>query len=294
MVNFLLLLAVTFWGLSFVGTKIALAYLTPIEIVTARMFLGVPVLFLIMRFKRIAFHFEKGDYVIILIASMLLGIHFLIQAKGLIYTTATNTAWLIATIPIFIAFLSYLFLKEKLNIFKISGIAVATVGVLLLISNGHFSDFGWIRSTGDWIILASCVTWSVYTIITRNITRRVNPLAVSLGILLPPAIILIIYTLGATPPTKFLHLPWHIFLVLVFLGVICLGLAHWLWLEGLSRKGATDVGVFLYFEPIATTVAAIPILGEQLSIFLIIGAILIISGVYMVQKRPLSVPVRKK
>ena len=285
MVNLYLILAIIFWGLSFVGTKMTLEYLTPFEIIAIRLLLGIPVLYTVMKIKGIKLRFDRNDFIIILIASVLLGVHFLIQAFGLIYTTATNTAWLIATIPIFVAVLSYLFLKERLTARKISGIAIATAGVIVLVSAGKFNSLGWIKSVGDWIILLSCLTWSVYTIVTRNITRRVNPLAVSLGILIPPALVLTLYTVAVSPLSKFVHIPFKIVLVLIFLGVFCLGLAHWLWLEGLSKKGAIDVGVFLYFEPIVTTFAAIPILGEKLTIFMIIGAILIVSGVYLVEKR---------
>jgi len=285
MVNIYLLLAVTFWGLSFIGTKMALDYLSPFEIIAIRLVLGIPVLYLILKIKKTKYKFDRHDIMIILIAAILLGVHFLIQAFGLIYTTATNTAWLIATIPVFIAVLSYFFLKERLTARKISGIAIATVGVILLVSQGKLDSLDWIESVGDWIILASCLTWSIYTIITRNITRRIDPLAVSLGILIPPAVILAAYTIFSSPMDKFADLPLSIVLVLIFLGVFCLGMAHWLWLEGLSKKGAVDVGVFLYFEPIVTTVAAIPLLGEKLTVFVIAGAILIISGVYLVEKR---------
>jgi len=285
MVNIFLLLAVTFWGLSFVGTKMALEYLAPFEIIAIRLLLGIPVLYGILKTKRINLKFRKSELIIVLTASILLGVHFLIQAFGLIYTTATNTAWLIATIPVFIAILSYAFLKERLTVKKISGIVLATIGVIVLVSGGKLNSLDWIRSIGDWIILASCITWSFYTIVTRNITRRVNPLAVSLGILIPPAIILAVYTLAVSPLSKFAELPFSIIMVLIFLGVFCLGLAHWLWLEGLSRKGAIDVGVFLYFEPIVTTVAAIPILGEKLTVFIILGAVLIVAGVYLVEKK---------
>jgi drug/metabolite transporter (DMT)-like permease len=285
MVNLFLLLAVTFWGLSFIGTKMALQYLSPVEIIAVRLVLGIPILYLALKFKRLHLRFHKSDYIVVIPASIILGGHFIIQAVGLIYTTATNTAWLIATIPVFIAALSYIFLKEKLNARKVAGILVAAFGVVLLVSRGRLSSLAWIDSIGDWIILSSCITWSVYTIITRNITRRYNPLTVSLAILLPPAVLLAVYTLITTPVSKFTGLPVEIIMALLFLGIFCLGLAHWLWLEGLSRKGAIDVGVFLYFEPIVTTVAAIPILGEKLTAFIVLGAVLIILGVYLVEKK---------
>ncbi len=289
MVNLPILIAVILWGLSFIATKLTLDYLSPVEIIAIRMLLGVPVLFLILKLKGISIKFRKSDYLVLFPASIILAAHFLIQALGLIYTTATNTAWLIATIPVFIAILSYIFLREKLTPKIILGIAIATFGVLLLISRGRIGSLGWLKSSGDWLILASCMTWSVYTIITRNITRRCNPLAISLNLLLFPAVLLTIYTLFTTPIGRFTSLPLEIIGLLIFLGVFCLGLAHWLWLEGLSRKGAgagaINVGVYLYIEPIVTTLAAIPILGEKLTFFMIIGALLIIGGVYLVERR---------
>jgi len=285
MINLLLLLAVIFWGLSFVATKMVLQFLSPIEIIAIRLLLGIPVLYLVLKFKKKEIRFMKNDYLIIILASIILGAHFLIQAIGMIYTTATNTAWLVATIPVFIAILSYFFLNEKMTANKIMGIIIATLGVVLLVSGGRLATLGWLKSVGDWIILSSSVTWAIYTIITRNITRRYNPLVVSLGLFLLPGVVLVAYAGISTPPAKFIHLPLNIILALIFLGVFCLGIAHWFYLEGLSRKGATDVGVFIYLEPIVTTMAAIPILNERPTLFAMAGIILIISGVYLVQRK---------
>lgn len=285
MINFLLLLAVIFWGLSFVATKMALQYLSPLEIIALRLLLGAPVLYLIVMAKKIDFSFKKSDIAILLITSIVLAVHFLIQAFGLIYTSATNTGWLIATIPVFIAILSRLFLKEKVSPVKLLGILIATVGALFLISKGKLTTLDWLKSVGDWLILSSCVTWAIYTIITRDLTRRYHPLAVTLAILIIPALLLNAYCAYTTPISKLLELPLKIIGALVFLGVFCLGLAQWVWLEGLARKSATEVGVFLYIEPIVTTLGAIPILGESINLFGIVGALLILLGVYLVQRR---------
>jgi len=284
MINVLLLLTVIFWGLSFIATKMALQYLTPVEIIAIRLLLGAPTLYLVVLIKKIEIKFKKVDYFILLVASVVLSLHFLIQAFGLQYTSATNTAWLVATIPVFIAILSALFLKERLSSFKIGGIALATFGVILLVSGGKLTSLGSLHSVGDWIILSSGITWGVYTIITRNVTRTNNPLAVSLTILIVPTLFLNAYSAYTTPVSKILDLPINIIIALIFLGVFCLGLAHWFWLEGLSRKGATEVGVYIYIEPVVTTIVAIPLLNEQLTLFTILGAALIIGGVYIVQK----------
>jgi len=284
MINLLLLITVIFWGLSFIATKMALQYLNPIDIIAIRLLLGTPMLYLVILIKKIDISFKKKEYLIILIASVILGLHFLIQAFGLQYTSATNTAWLVATIPIFIAVFSAICLKERLNLPKIGGIVLATFGVIVLVSEGKLSGLGWLNSVGDWIILSSSITWATYTILTRNITRANNPLAISLSILVLPALLLNAYSAYTTPISKILNLPASIIVALIFLGVFCLGLAHWFWLEGLSRKAATSVGVYIYIEPVVTTIAAIPILNEQLNLFTALGAILIVAGVYIVQK----------
>ncbi|MFH2035346.1 MAG: DMT family transporter [Candidatus Zixiibacteriota bacterium] len=283
MVNLILILTVTFWGLSFIATKMALDYLNPFEIIAIRLILGVPVLYLVLKFKRIKPTINKNDIWRITIASLVLGIHFIIQATGLIYTSATNTAWLIATIPAFIAVASYIFLKEKLTGLKIGGIAIASAGVILLVSHGNLNNLDWLKSVGDWIILSSCFTWVIYTILIKNLTGRYNPLSLSFIIFLIPTILLAVFILISSPIARFTSLPVSIILLMVVHGVLFMGIAHWFWNYGLSRKGATEVGVYLYFEPVVTTVAAAPILGERITPILIIGALLIILGVYLVE-----------
>jgi len=285
LINLYLLIAVTFWGLSFVATKIVLDYLNPFEIIGIRLILGVPVLYFISRLKKVQLKINRSDLCIVIIASIVLGGHFLIQAFGLMYTTATNTAWLIATIPVFTAIAAYFFLKERLRIFQVLGIAVATIGVILLFSRGNFGSLDWMQSIGDWIILSSCLTWTIYTVLTRNIMQQYNPLSLAIVLLVLPTIILLIYLIFYSSINRFLSLPTDIWMLLIFMSIFTLGLAHWLWLEGLSRKEAARTGVFLYFEPIVTTIAAASILGEKITCYLILGALLILGGVYIVQSR---------
>ncbi len=285
MINILLLLSVIFWGLSFIGTKMALEYLTPSEIITVRFLLGLLVLLFVKRIRKTKFNFKRSDLTLIIIVSLLLGFHVILQAFGLIYTSATNTAWLIATVPVFIAIASRIVLKENLDGRKMLGIFIATFGVMLLISKGNLDNMGWLQSVGDWIILFTCITWTVYTIITRKLTQVYNPLSVIVAILVIPAVGLTLYTMFTTPLSKFVNLPYCIVLILLGLGVICAGLAQWIWLEGITRKGAIKAGVYIYFEPVVTTLAAMPILGETLNIAGFVGAGLILGGVYLVEKR---------
>ncbi len=285
MINIYLLLAVIFWGLSFIGTKMVLEYLTPSEIIAVRFLLGSSVLLSVKTWRKIKFDFRRSDLGLIVFVSLFFGFHVILQAFGLIYTSATNTAWLIATIPVFIAITSRIILKEYLNSQKIIGIFIATFGVILLISKGNFENLGWLQSVGDWIILFTCITWTIYTIIIRKLTKVHNPLSLMVAILIIPGACLVLLTLVTTPIERFFNLPYHILLILSGLGIICAGLAQWIWLEGITQKGTVRAGVYIYFEPVVTTLAAMPILGETLNIAGFIGAGLILGGVYLVESQ---------
>ena len=104
----MLLLCVIFWGWSFVATKIALEYVTPVEVMALRYLFGLPVLFLILLSKKIKLKFEKRDYKGIILGAIIITIHFLIQITGLRYTSATNTGWIISVTPLVMVVLAVL------------------------------------------------------------------------------------------------------------------------------------------------------------------------------------------
>ncbi len=287
----MLFACVIFWGWSFVATKIALEYVTPVEVMALRYLFGLPVLFLILLSKKIKFKFEKRDYKGIILGAIIITIHFLIQITGINYTTATNTGWIISVTPLVMAVLAYFILKEQIGVKQIAGIIIATIGIILMVSKGDLTDLGWLGSVGDWLVLASAHTWAFYTIATRDISRRGSPLLVSIAVLTPSAVVIFIYVLFTSDLSKFALLPLEPLLALMFLGVFALGLAHWFWQEGIAALGAAGAGFFLYLEPLATTALAVPYLGEKFGLYAAIGGALVLAGVFVAEKRGRNVNV---
>ena len=280
-----LLLAVIFWGWSFVFTKIRLDFVTPIELMALRFLLGVPFLYLVIRIKKIKLQFEKKDYKKILLGGIIITIHFFIQITGLQTTSATNTGWIISITPLILAVLSFFILKEKIGRNAIAGIIVATIGILLLVSRGDIGNLDWLSSVGDWLVLLSAHTWAIYTVATRDISRTYNPLAVTFAILIPSALMTIGYVSVSSDWSKFLLFSTEALISLIILGLLCLGTAHWFWQEGIAKFGAARAGLFLYLEPLATTALAVPYLGEQFGIYSAIGGLLVLGGVFMAEKK---------
>lgn len=290
MIKILMVLTVCLWGWSFVATKVALEYLSPLQVIGLRYCLGLPVMLAVLLGKRRRISIERRHYKTFLAAAAVITVHFLIQVTGMQYTTATNTGWLISVTPLVLAVLSIAFLGERLTARAVAGILVATAGVLLLVSRGRIFDFGWLQSGGDWLVFASAHTWAVFTVLTRDLSRKYSPLAVPFVVLTLSALLIVTLMLTVTDLSVIATLPLRPILAVLFLGIMCQGLAFWLWQEGIARLGAARAGIFLYLEPVATTALAVPFLGEPFGPFIASGGLLVLVGVYLAERRNRRLP----
>src|SRR5688572_1747165 len=161
----LLLAAVIIWGWTFIATKILVAEIGPVEILALRLLIGLPFLALVVVLRRAPLRFHRDVVVPILLGGTIFACHLIILITGLLTPTAVNTSWIITVSPLATAVLSFFFLRERITRGTVIGIGIATTGVLLLVSGGNLADLGWLRNTGDWMILASAHTWAFYTIV---------------------------------------------------------------------------------------------------------------------------------
>jgi drug/metabolite transporter (DMT)-like permease len=258
--------------------------MNPVELLGLRMLIALPVMFLIMRAKGLKLDFRKPVRSSLIGGGAVLAFHFIIQIEGMDHTTATNTGWIIAVTPLVIAAMSFVFLRERIGVKGVIGIAVATAGILTLVSDGDFTDLDWLQSYGDWLILASAHTWAIYTVITRRITKLLPPLTVTFSVFLLPMLVSVTYMIFTSDWSRLVRLPAEPLIALLFLSLVATALGHWFWQEGVAELGATRAGVFLYFEPLAATALAVPMLDEHFGIFTAIGGLFVLGGVFLAQK----------
>jgi drug/metabolite transporter (DMT)-like permease len=279
-----LLIAVLFWGFSYIAIKVSLDYLTPIEMIAARLVLGSITLLIVLKIKGLPIRF-KGSIKALLITAFFIVLHFWVMATGMITTTATNTAWILTTAPIFISLLSFVILKEKIFKRHIAGIFLAIIGVILLVSKGNLSSLDWISSTGDWIVLGSCVTWALYTIAARNVTKVTDPLSATFWAITVAGLVIVPYSLIVNGVSAY-SMPTDGIVAILFLGIGCLAIAFWCWSEGLARKPAGEVGIYLYLEPLFTMIGATLLIHEKITIWVLLGALFIVGAVFVAERRP--------
>lgn len=281
----LLLSAVTLWGWTFVFTKMLVAELGPIEIFALRLAIGLPVVGGVLLVRRVPVRLTRADVPPLLLGSAVFTLHFLVQIAGLQTTTAINTGWMIAVSPLALAVLSFVFLGERIGRGGVAGIAIATTGVVLLVSRGRLADLSWLRSTGDWLVLASAHTWAVYTVLTRTLVQRRDPLAVTFAVLAIAAALTAVLVVTSADLSRVGSLSPRGIGAVLYLGIPGLALGQWFWQEGVARLGATRAGVYLYLEPLATLALAVPLLGEPFGPIAMLGGTLVLAGVYVAQRQ---------
>jgi drug/metabolite transporter (DMT)-like permease len=279
----MLLFAVVIWGWTFVATKICLLYLRPIEVMGLRFLIALPVLLALIVARGAGFEFRSQRGRVVL-GSLIIAVHFYLQITALKYTSATNTGWIIAVTPLVLALLAFVVLRERIRRESVIGIAVATCGIVLLISNGRMTELGWLTSVGDWLVLATAHTWALYTITVRDAARNYSPLALTFVVLLPATILAVGVMAFTSDWRRIAELPPSAVLALLFLGVLGTALAHWFWQEGVARVGAAEAGLFLFLEPLATTGLAVPYLGETFGPVKAIGGLMVLLAVWYAQR----------
>lgn len=280
----LIILAVIFWGSSFIATKVALKELSPETIISLRLIIATVFLFIAAILLKKDFSINLKSHGIIFILGLIAVFHLMIQVTGLKYTTASNTGWIIGTAPIFMAILAAIFFREKIGLLKISGIIIAMFGLLLLIGKGNITNVDLIKNKGDLLVLASAFTWGVYSMVNKKISLSYSPLMTILYLFIMMAVIIIPFNLNAASVNSVIHLSLNGWISILFLGLFCSGIAYVIWAYSLRDLESAKVGAFLYFEPLVTVLAAWVLLSESITFLMILSGVIITLGVVLVNK----------
>ena len=280
----LILLAVLFWGTSFVATKTVLLEIKPVTVIILRLILASILLTIIALATKRSFSVNIKSHGWILILALIATFHLWIQVTGLQYTTASNTGWIIGTAPIFMAILGLIFYKEKVTLLQLTGILIAMFGLLLLIGKGNILNIDLIENKGDLLVLGSAFTWGVYSMVNKKISLTYSPLMTILYLFLMMAIIIIPFNINSETFNSVINLSSTGWISILFLGLFCSGIAYVIWAQALRDMESAKVGAFLYFEPFVTVIAAWALLSEAITLIMILSGLLITFGVFIVNK----------
>jgi len=165
------------------------------------------------------------------------------------------------------------------------GILIAFLGLIVLISKGDLTSIDFIKNKGDVLIIASSVTWSIYSMVNKKVTFTLSPVLTTFYLFLIVAVIIAPFTINQKNISDVLHLSLNGWGSILFLGIFCSGIAYTLWAQTLNKMSASRVGAFLYIEPFVTFFGAWFLLNEQITLPTLLSGLIIIAGVVLVNRK---------
>ena len=273
-------LLVFFWGSSFPAIKIALGYTPPV------LFSGLRTLLCGLAVTTVAaiwggkVNLRRNLPALMLLALFNVVLFIGCQILTILYLPSGLAAVLIYLQPILVGFMAWLMLGEALSPAKLIGLFLGFSGIVA-VSVG--SLFGTMPLLGVALGVATALFWALGTVYFKRVQERVSTLWSVAGPFLIGGIFLTVLGLVLEPWSE---ISWTGTFIASWLYVSLAGtaLAWVLWL-GLVRAGeASRVAAYVFFVPLTAVLMGVLFLGETLSSSLLVGAALVVSGIYLVNR----------
>lgn len=281
------LLAVLFWGVSFVATKAAVDECRPLALVVARTALGAALIIVILAWRGERLRPPRATWPALLGMGFVgVAFHQGLQAYALTLTTAARTGWLVGLTPVWSALFAAWRLREILSAAKVVGLAMGLAGALVVITRGRLAPelLALPATQGDLLVLASTLNWAFYSVLGHPTLRRLGPRLATAGALVAGLLLLLPAFLWQRAWVDLARLSPTGWAAVAFLGLACSGLGYLFWYAALEHVDAARVAAFLYLEPLVTLVAAMTLLGEAVAPSTVAGGLLLVAGVVVVQR----------
>jgi drug/metabolite transporter (DMT)-like permease len=271
------------WGFNQIAVKLVLADVPPMLQALTRSIGALPVLLIIGWFRGVKFLERDGTLWPGVIAGVIFGIEFVLIYRGLLLTSASRAAVFLYTAPFFVALGSYVFLGERLRASQWGGLGLSFAGVALAIGVPQANVDAKVLM-GDLLIVAGGALWATTTLIVKATKLIRAPaekglgyqVAVSIPILAPAA-----WISGET----ITHIPGPLSLALLaYQAFWVVGLTFLLWFALVKTYSASKLSAFTFITPLFGVVAAYFILHDTLTIAFGVAALLVIAGLYLVNR----------
>jgi drug/metabolite transporter (DMT)-like permease len=218
-----------------------------------------------------------------------IAINQLLFIKGLSLTYSIHASLLMLTTPILITFIAAWILKERLNRYKIAGLAMGIIGATVLITARENTGNGEKILLGDILIIINAISYTIYFILVRPLMKLYDPITVIRMVFTIGLFIILPFCFG-----EFTEIPWQQYNAgsYALLASIIIGgtfLAYIFNVYGIKILGASVAGTYIYSQPVFAAIIAMAFLGESLSFYKIIAAVFIFAGVYLANQTSTNV-----
>lgn len=272
---------VLIWGGNVSAMKSAVAEIAPQAFNALRFPLGASVLaFLVWSLEPKPWP-ERGEWRELIILGIIAHpIYQLCFLNGLAHTSASHTAILVSTSPVWVALADHFLGHERLPRWAWAGILISLSGVLILVTarGGHGAPAS---AFGDLLVLASAMLWTTYVIRSRPLFAHRSPLWVTAWALFIGAPIIVLLGIPGLLHADLNALSANTWGAVAFAGLFALATAYCWWAIGVKELGAARASVFSNLIPVVALAVAWLWLGESLPLLSWVGAGVACLGVWL-------------
>jgi drug/metabolite transporter (DMT)-like permease len=283
--NIAAFVAASLFGASVVATRVAVQEMPPLSLAFLRFAQGGLILFLSLlvisrNLLRIAW---KDLPFLVLLGAILFAIFPLAFNMSLRFTEASRGALMLATMPLWSAWLARAAKRERLNLRQVVGILLTLGGVAAVLAERGLTWEGGGRTLiGDGLMLLTALCGAVYGVLAQRILGRYTSLTVTTYAMALGTLLLLPAALTEGLPEALARINGKLAGLVLFLGVLGGALGYFLWTFALSRLTPTRVAVYVNFNPMVATILAAALLTERLTGVFGVGFVAVLGGVLLV------------
>ncbi len=284
-----LILATLFWSGNFIVGKFATLFQIPP--LTLNVFRWIAVWFILIPFTYKEIYnnlpyIKKNWLVISFMGVITISTFNSVVYFALNYTQVINAVLMLAAIPAATIVLSSLMKIEKTNIYQLLGLLLSIIGIGSIISNGDIQTIISLSfNRGDLWMLVCVITWSLYSTLLKKYKFNFSQftliqLMVSVGILFLIPQFFYEKSIGLE-----IYYNKAFFLILFYVVVFPAIAAYYCWQKGIEIIGPNRSTMFIQLMPLFSAVMAIIIFKEKFELYHFAGAIFILTGIYLSNRK---------
>ena len=209
----------------------------------------------------------------------------LLFITGLKYTNHINAALVMTTAPILVLLISWVVLKEPIQLRKVLGVVIGICGAALLIIHGNKFAYTKTALNGDVLIFCNALSYGLYLVLVKNLMRKYNPLTVVKWVFTYGVVFVLPFgtrELLNTPMNTFTPQVW---MAIAYVLICTTFLAYLLNAVALKHVTPSVVSIYIYLQPLLATGIALLLGKDVLTTTKVAAGVLIFSGVFLVSRK---------
>ncbi len=284
--NLELLLVSFIWGINSIAVKDALGGFLPLQFNVIRLSLAAVLLLIILRASGKFEVPSRKDWPMVILAGFLGNtLYQYLFIKGIATSSASNTSFVLATMPATTAVLAHFMGKQRMTSRMWGGVLLTMAGVGLIVAGGSGGLAGLKAGTlaGDLTTLSGTIGWCLCTIFAVDLTKKMSPTAYTAWTMVAGAALLLPLSTG-----ELMRADWHAattlnWTELLLSASLANSFSYILWNRGVKASGPASTAVFSNLNPVWTGFFAWLILHEKWTGLKFLGAAVILAGVSLVR-----------